>query len=425
MPFRLAVFRRRLDEQFTATAKIERASSIPDRPPVRISGVSVGISFEPLRRLSPLLDHFDDDILSESVWPPIAKTGNNSSRPALDIGNEEEVERAADTVSAVIFERAVLFAERHASLDSLLATFSGRRGGYSAMTHAALLATAGRYEEAREQLARRDRSEPSLVDRSTRRAVWQLGRWIDSGGDPALIPSSPPPNPLAYSLNRPSFSEARAATRAQNAALDEVKETARGRPPEQARLMLCDALARHGAPEPAPLWIENQLEHLWDTREDRIVSGFQAIRHVAGLGRGIVKAIRDHDIPDFSLPGWLEPPANALYEIPRSDLWTRVELDPEAIAYLDRVYEACPHIFGLANPSAWLDTPDQTLGSMGPLEVALGERRVGTVPTAAAPAYTEVVSAAAAREEHVCVNARLSVHAGAYLLELEKPRAEA
>src|SRR2546426_8822006 len=51
----LAAFTRQLDDEFVATAEIDMAGTWPDRPPVILTGLTVGVAYEPLRRLSPLL----------------------------------------------------------------------------------------------------------------------------------------------------------------------------------------------------------------------------------------------------------------------------------------------------------------------------------------------------------------------------------
>jgi hypothetical protein len=64
----LASFVRPLSDEFAATVEYLRALSTPDRPPVRITQPMFGVSYEPLRRLWPLLDdHVRIATLTESV----------------------------------------------------------------------------------------------------------------------------------------------------------------------------------------------------------------------------------------------------------------------------------------------------------------------------------------------------------------------
>jgi hypothetical protein len=319
----------------------------PDRPPVPVTHVRVGVAYAPLRRLWPLLDRFDLEVLDEDVWP---------EEERLELATAEDAERAARRLAALIGERAVAFAERHASLEALTAQAAP-------LTRAALLAAAGRFGAARDALAGAGAAERSRL------------------------------------------------TRAERAALDEVKATAEGVPRHEARAMLRDALARQGAPEQSPLWIESRLEHLWDSPQEQVRRGVSLLRGAARLGLGVMQAIRDRELPDLSPPEWLEPPDHALYEIPRTGRWAATELDSGATAWLDRVYEATPHPFGFATLTAWVRGRD----------VYLGQERVGQVAAGDAAAYADVLADARARDEDLCLEAHLARRGGARLLEVARP----
>jgi hypothetical protein len=420
--FRLAAFRHGLDEQWAATCTLGRASSTPDCPPVLVTNVMVGVSYEPLRRLSPLLDFYEVDVFRERVWPETDGDADRRVADALKIATDLDIEHAVQSLAPVIMERAIPFAEQHADLEGLLARFSQGETDRARLTCAALQATAGRFDEARQALTHLTGSEPSGFGRRIRRAARQLDRWIDSAGSPSLIPTAPPPQPFG-SEPMPSFSELRRQNRAQRAALDDVQAAAEGEPRERARQMLRDALSRHGADQPRPLWIEYQLDHLWDSRDDQLGCGVQLFKTVADLGVKAARAVRDREIPDLAPPGWLEPPSHALYAIPRSGHWTAAELDPDARPYLDRVYEAVPHPFGLAALAVWIRHAEGTPGSRGVIDVVLGETRVGTIFTTDAAVYVPVLADAAAREEHPCLEAYLAQRHGEYLLEIATPPA--
>jgi hypothetical protein len=64
-PFALAAFVRPVDGEFAATAEVGVAGSVADSPPVEIRGVMLGVSYEPLRRLWPLLDMFGVAVIAE------------------------------------------------------------------------------------------------------------------------------------------------------------------------------------------------------------------------------------------------------------------------------------------------------------------------------------------------------------------------
>jgi len=68
--FVLSEFVHPLANDMAATAAVSLASSIPDRLPVRITHLQVGVCYEPLRRLWPLLgDRYRLALLQESVAP--------------------------------------------------------------------------------------------------------------------------------------------------------------------------------------------------------------------------------------------------------------------------------------------------------------------------------------------------------------------
>jgi hypothetical protein len=421
--FRLVTFSRALDEQFAATCEIGRSSSIPDRAPVHLTSVMVGVSYEPLRELSPLLALYETSVLHEQVWPQ-ATDGSDRDRAnsGLEIATDEEVDAAAEQLAGVIIQRAVPYAEQHADLDLLISQFSEIPADHARLAAAALQAASGRLQDARMTLTTIGPPDPSEPRRRVyRRAAWQLQRWIDSGGDRSLIPDSLPPDRLR-TVPRPSFAEIKAQSRAERAALDEVRTTAAEQPRPQARETLRLALAHHGAHEKSPVWIESQLDHLWDSREDQIVRAAHAIKGLVRFGVGAAKAIRDRELPDLTRPEWLEPPARALYESPPSDNWGAVALDPRATAYLDRVFDQAPRLFGpVLVVTVWIrrrDGPDQRDHDV---DVLIGEEPVGKIASPDAAVYEPLLAAAARRGEFPCLDAHLAHRNGQYILAVPTP----
>lgn len=414
---------------FAATARVSWGVSIPDRRPVIVSGVSVGVSFEPLRRLWPLLGDFPVEVVEEHVWSAASPVPGGEGRdpepgvPPLEVRGAGDAERAADELAPLILERAPAFAQRYASLDALLEKWGGD-GRYGDIRHAALLAAAGRLGEARGSLELLRPPANPRMSRRQRRAARQLRRWIDSGGDPALIPASPPPSPFARRERKSLqevLSEGRAEQARRRSAVEEVKKGARGRSRDETRLMLRQELARRGAGEQSPLWIEDTLDHLHDSPADRIQLG---IRALAGAGRFAIaaaKAIKDRELPALSLPDWLEPPDHALYEFPSTEPVVAVDLDPDAGRWLERVYGALPKVAGSGPLTAWLKRTPPVGDSASGLVVYLGERPAGSVPADAAPAYRQVVEDAAFRDENPCMQARLTRRGWGYLLEIARP----
>lgn len=199
---RLVGLVRPLADGFVATVEVLQATAYPDRPLVTVTYMSVGVGYEPLRRIAPLLGVFDLDVKDTLVWPPAvaARFGDDADSQGAEQGEEDEpwdprevrtVEEAralASELAIVVGERAVPFGERYADVDGLLASLPGPLIG--SLCQPALLASAGRLDEARASLALIPQLPQGPQWRS--RAARQLEWWIDSGGDPALIPDAPP-----------------------------------------------------------------------------------------------------------------------------------------------------------------------------------------------------------------------------------------
>lgn len=93
--------------------------------------------------------------------------------------------------------------------------------------------------------------------------------------------------------------------------------------------------------------------------------------------------------------------------------------------WLQSAYAAVPRLVEIiesATLDAWLDWANPQDRS-GPLQVHLGERRVGLLDEEATAVYRNVADAAAQREELLCVEARLTpIRAeDSYLLEVAMP----
>jgi hypothetical protein len=246
-------------------------------------------------------------------------------------------------------------------------------------------------------------------ERFERRAAYQLRRWIERGGDPSLIPAAPPPS--RFDASEPdSVGETWRRARAVRAAVEEVIRRGRGRDRAELRSMLEHELSERGVTED-PLWYERTLDHLWDSRAERVQRTASTLLAAGRFGLRALQAIRNRELPDLAAREWLEPPEPAFYEMPRSGRWAAVLLDPDVGDWLDRVYAAVPRLAGsTVSLEAWLDAE---------LAVHLGERRVGIVSEA--ELYAGVMEDAAFRGELPCLAARLT-NVPPYLLELAAPR---
>jgi hypothetical protein len=227
-----------VDRDFAATAEIVRASSIPDRLPLTVTHVLVGVSYEPLRRLWPLLGRYRVSVFSEDVHET-----DDPEDWHLEVDTDAQVVSAAGELAGLVLEHAVTFAERYASLERLLAEFEDDE---MHMTVPALLAAARRFDEAHEALCRfRSKRGFPEAGGESRRFARQLGRWINSRGDPALLPSQPPPTHYGNHETE-SSSEIWQDARRRQLAVDAVRHAGRGKDRTELRALLEAELAKRG-----------------------------------------------------------------------------------------------------------------------------------------------------------------------------------
>jgi len=318
-------------DEIVATVEVWQESSYPDRPPVVVTYVHAGVGYEPLRRLAPLLGVFGLDVLSAVVWPEALADDEDEDdgKDEEDEHNEDEEDEEwegrelrtladADALAAelagVVLERAAPYAKRYATFDALLRRVEDTRS--ISIRYAALLAAAGQFDDARAALTRvRSPAPGGGWMRAEQRAARQLERWIESGGDPALIPAAPPPPRFSRSPS-PSMSKVWQQARARSAALDAVKRSSEGKDRRELRAMLEHELAERGVAE-SPLWFEQTLDHLNDTSAEKSELLVKALISGGKLGIKAFKWIRaGGSLPDLSVPEWLQPPARAAWPVP-------------------------------------------------------------------------------------------------------------
>jgi hypothetical protein len=425
-------------DEFVATIEVWQASSHPDRPPVVVTYMHAGVGYEPLRRLAPLLGMFGLDVHSALVWPEAFaddenEDGEDGEDDEEDEGEDEErwdgrelytsadADRLAAELAAVALDRAVPYARRYADLDVLLARVPGARSGTG--RRAALLAAAGRFDEAKASLAQLPAPAPGLDwMRDEQRAARQLRRWIDSGGDPALIPEEPPP-PRYQRSPPPSMSILWTESRATSAAVDVVRREGVGKDRADLRAMLERELAERGVSK-SPLWFEQTLDHLHDTSADKRELLVKGLISAGKLGIKAFKGIREgQSVPDLSVPEWLRPPIRAAWPVPRQHpaRWAEVQIAEESGEWLDRVYQAVPRLIGsTASLEAWLDWDADRKRD---LAVHVGELKVGMLDESATTAFRAVMEAAGERDESPSTQARLTPRPtpGRYLVEVALP----
>jgi hypothetical protein len=420
-----AGFVRPLDDGVAATASVGIAGSVPDRLPVRVTHLLVGVGYEPLRRLWPLFgDSYHLALLHEDVALPLPEGDpDDEDTWSLQVRDEADAQSVAETIATLVVRESPAFVAPFASADQLLAEFGyGRRGSVDHRV-VALLAASGRFEEARDALGRyRSSLGPGSEDRVARQFAHQVARYIDCEGDPAIVPSEPPPSEFDTS-ERPSVSELWRQGTARDAAVKAVKATGRDRSREELHAALERELETRGLSE-SPLWFEYTLDHLHDSPAERAELLAKGVMSAATFAFKGLRALREHrPLPDLSVPEWLQPPDRAGYPVTHSSQarWAAVQLGEHCAQVLERAYAAIPRLFGQsAHTSVWLDWD---LEDEARLAINLADQRVGTLSRDASAAFREVMARARERDELPYTAARLTPRptASGYLLDVQLP----
>jgi hypothetical protein len=420
--FWLTAFGRQLNPDFMVTVRISRASGWPDRPPVVVTDLIAGISYEPLRRLYPLLGDFQYAIPLGGFDPDLGDGGDNDEDGweaedeedeeddeeswegnRFEVRSEADVPAVAEQLAELVKESAQAFGDEVASVDALLGELGDPADDYLDVRRAAVLAAAGRYEEASTALERLKPSPGALTRHSGDRTARQLRRWIDSRGDPTLIPSEPPPDPHQQ-VDRGSMGDTWRQSRARDEAVKHVRANRGGKDRAALRAMLEEELAQRGIHE-SRIRIEATLDHLNDSPAEQLQNTVSALGRI---GLGVLKMVREKRLPDLHPPDWLEPPERAAYELPRSDRWIEVSLTNDAHHWLDEVQAQIPSVFGVSTVRAWLSWEPESRQGAKVLSVHLGNHQVGTIGQGDAKAFIAVMDAAAFREELPVVRASLA-----------------
>jgi hypothetical protein len=171
-PAVLVTFARPFDDAFGAIAEVLAVSRVPDRPPVQITNLVVGVSYEPLLRLYAELG---EDWGRSALDDPI--TVGEPPRWRISINTPRDAEAAAEELASLVREHDVAFAGRYATFDALLAEHRGEESNEFGVMVPLLLAAAGRVGEARDALAQHTPHDPEHVpDEAT--LVRKLDAWL-------------------------------------------------------------------------------------------------------------------------------------------------------------------------------------------------------------------------------------------------------
>ena len=218
----------------------------------------------------------------------------------------------------------------------------------------ALLASAGRYGEARRALANGNLAAPAGEgSRNYKRFVRQLMRWIDARGR-LRLPTTPaqwpplewPPKPVDVSWGQ-AFAENYPKAQARRQAKAAVRAVSRGKTRDELRALLQQELRERDAwMEPREVEMTIDLlatEHEPLGKARLALRGIKALSELVTVGHKIFEDVREP--PEEKLeetePEWLKPPERAPYPIRTvRQHCVAVQLDPGARTWLERVVHA-------------------------------------------------------------------------------------
>ena len=246
------------------------------------------------------------------------------------------------------------------------------------------------------------------IDGEDRRFIRQLTRWLDAGGPPAppvaetlaRLPRAPRPPRL-------SWSDARARTKARKDAIDAARSQSPGKNLDQLRELVSVEYARRNSDAaPSTVALDAEMLQLEQQSFGRARSALKAIRMLTTGGADAIRLIRNATQHD---PDWLRPPDRASYPVPTSrDRYVSVELDAATRDWLARIATEAPRRVGpVVLVDVWLSLDQQATQ----LVAHIGDHRVGTIKTADADAFDQVMRAAELFDEDPYFPGRLT-HAG-------------
>lgn len=411
--------------------------------PINFAAGVLGLDYEPARRITVAL-----------TGAP--RSGVVVKDPLLSIALSDETEADAPVASLVGFATKHLDSlSKLADVDTVIGMLHDHRAapasaptpfvedervdpppGYPELTDPvtefipALLAGAGRYEEARRALALcEDPHWQEIASANDRRILRQLTRWVDRGGGlglpstPARWPAKWPPPASGPDPSRgfkAFMAEQRPEILARREAISATRAASEGKSRGQIRELLSAELGKRSV-KMQPVEFEQNIDFLVTQHEPfgkarLAVRGFKALTDLISNGSGLVDAIRDdRDPQDEPDPAWAKTPDRAGYP-----MWSvirervAVELDTGAEPRLAELMSGSRGQFGNRNVEVWLSHKDPGL------TVHIGSKQIGRLDAHAAMAFRGAIEAAADRDEDVRTDAHLTRMTGTpqYVLDL-------
>jgi hypothetical protein len=364
--------------------------------------------------------------------PILVLTGDpdtEASRAATEPDSESDLDRFRADVLQLARDKAVRLARPFATVDELEASL---RADVEDCPEAVIetlpvfLAATGRESEALtlvEEFLASDLDE--VQDRDYRRFARQLRLWVDAGSPvpPALEawpvdafaspPTGEPDEPRRARRNE------RDATRD---AVDAVRRRAGGKSRSELVALLSAEYSRRGLDvAPAAVVMQAGLLEVERGPFGKLRSGLMAFRTATALTREAVTGLR-HAFEDG--PSWLEPPDEALFDVPSDGGWVPVAIADDAEEWLARVAaasHATPQL--LTHCEAWLRPADVSEGATAGISVFIGHQRVGRLQGSDVEPFRPAMAAAACYADLPVVRAQLlwSTDPGERSLALARP----
>jgi hypothetical protein len=364
--------------------------------------------------------------------PILVLTGDpdtEASRAATEPDSESDLDRFRADVLQLARDKAVRLARPFATVDELEASL---RADVEDCPEAVIetlpvfLAATGRESEALtlvEEFLASDLDE--VQDRDYRRFARQLRLWVDAGSPvpPALEawpvdafaspPTGEPDEPRRARRNE------RDATRD---AVDAVRRRADGKSRSELVALLSAEYSRRGLDvAPAAVVMQAGLLEVERGPFGKLRSGLMAFRTATALTREAVTGLR-HAFEDR--PSWLEPPDEALFDVPSDGGWVPVAIADDAEEWLARVAaasHATPQL--LTHCEAWLRPAEVSEGATAGISVFIGHHRVGRLQGSDVEPFRPAMAAAACYADLPVVRAQLlwSTDPGERSLALARP----
>lgn len=364
--------------------------------------------------------------------PVLVLTGDpdtDASRAATKPDSESDLDRFLADVVQLARDQAVRLARPLATVDELEASL---RADVEDCPEAVIetlpvfLAATGRENEALtlvEEFLASDLDE--VQDRDYRRFARQLHLWVAAGSrvPPALEAwpvdaFAPPPVSEPDDTRRARRTERDATQDAVHA----VRKLAGGKSRSELVTLLSAEYSRRGLDvSPAAVVMQAGLLEVERGPFGKLRAGLMAFRTATALTREAVSGLR-HAFEDG--PSRLEPPDEALFDVPSDGGWVPVVIADDAEEWLARVAagsHGTPQL--LTHCEAWLRPADVSAGATEGISVFIGDQRVGQLQGADEEHFQPALAAAACYAELPVVRAQLlwATDAGERSLALARP----